>query len=1192
MKMFLKRLDVVGFKSFAERVSIDFVPGVTAVVGPNGSGKSNITDSIRWVLGEQSAKSLRGAKMEDIIFSGSDSRKALNMAEVTLTLDNDDHFLPLDYHEVSVTRRVYRSGDSEFFINKQACRLKDIVDLFLDSGLGREAFSIISQGKVEEILSSKAEERRTIFEEAAGVLKYKSRKKKAEYKLAETQENLNRVTDILNELENQIEPLKMQASIAKDYLDKKNELEKSEVALIVYEIEELYQKWEQLKKELQKHQDLEIEMSTNLQKQELQIEEWKQKIQHLDESINELQQVLLVTSEELEKLEGKKEVLKERKKNATKNKSQLEDNQIELEKQLSGLKEKEDQARQILSDYMQEVSSDEQKLVEKQKQFAEIDGDIDEKIERIKSEYIELLNQQAASKNELSYLTEQLNQQKLKQSRLEHDNAKFLQDRLVILDKKLELEKKLAEIQETIQGQIKTFREEQIKLEQAKGKYQKSETMLYKSYQFLQQTKSRKEMLEEMQEDYAGYFQGVKEILKAKNDKLQGIEGAIAELIQVPKEYELAIEIALGGATQHIVVENEENARAAIQYLKKQSFGRATFLPLTVMKERNIADYQIKLIGEHPSYIGIAADLIDYLPKFDAVIKNVLGTVIVTKDLKGANELAKILQFKYRLVTLDGDVVNPGGSMTGGAVKQKSNSLLSRARELETITIKLGEMEEKTAQAEKQVKILKQEIQEMEMNISVLRENGEKLRYNEQLVLSEIRQIELEEKNLNERLSIYDQEMELYREDQLKMTARITELNKIIPEINAQITQFDEDIKRMSEQKNDQKNTLELLQTEITDLKVVLASKKQLLSNQQEKLTQINLDYEEKFNQLQEIVADLALLNEEMNSNHFGEAELDEASKEKLQNKQDIIKLISRQREQRLEIQTKLEDKEREDKELRRQHKQLNDALKDEEVKINRLDVDLENRLSHLSEEYFLTFEAAKEKYPLLHEVNEVRKQVKLIKLAIEELGTVNLGAIDEFERISGRFNFLNEQKADLLEAKNTLYKVIDEMDEEMKKRFISTFNSVNEHFETVFKSLFGGGRADLQLTDPNDLLHTGVEIVAQPPGKKLQNLGLLSGGERALTAIALLFSILQVRPVPFCVLDEVEAALDEANVNRFAQFLKKFSDHTQFIVITHRKGTMEEADVLYGVTMQELGVSKLVSVRLEESKELVANKI
>lgn len=1181
-------MDVVGFKSFAERIGVDFVPGVTAVVGPNGSGKSNITDAIRWVLGEQSAKSLRGAKMEDIIFAGSDSRKPLNFAEVTLTLENEDQFLPIDYQEVSVTRRVYRSGDSEFFINKQSCRLKDIVDLFMDSGLGREAFSIISQGRVEEILNSKAEERRTIFEEAAGVLKYKTRKKKAEGKLSETQENLNRVNDIIHELEGQVEPLKIQASIAKDYLQQKEELEKIEVALTVYEIEDLHGKWEQLSAQLENHKQVEMQLSSTLQTKEAKVVEMREQIAALDESINDLQTVLLHASEELEKLEGRKEVLKERKKNAKQNKEQLEKNIQTLSLKIDELEREKAEQEAVAATLENEAAEIEETLVEKQKQLKLFSENIEETIESLKSDYIEILNQQATYKNELQNVEAQLGQQDHRSKRLEEDNEKYLEERRLIENKRAGILAKLTEVQKELEQQVHIFRNEQNKLENLRNQYDKQEKTLYQAYQYLQKAKSRKDMLEEMEDDYSGFFQGVKEVLKARDSKLSGIEGAIAELIQVPKEYEVAIETALGGAMQHVVVAGEESGRHAIQYLKKNSFGRATFLPLNVIKGKSLSAQQQQSISGHPAYVGIAAELIRHDEKYGQVISSLLGNVVITKDLKGANEMARILQYRCRFVTLDGDVVNAGGAMTGGALKQKSSSLLSRKGELEELIAKLGEMEQQTAVKEEQVKQVKSNIQAQEAHLEELRRNGEELRLLEQSIKGELREVELEEKNMNEKLALYDMNISQYGEEKEKLSARKVELTNLLAVSEKEKAKLDKEITLLTEQKNSQISSKEALVEEISELKVKLAAKNEQSRNAREKLTKTTFELEENKEAFATISEDLQLLSTEMTDSTSGEEHLEEAANRKAQDKNETMKLISARREERLQLHNQVEDAELEVKELKRQHKGLIGVLKDEEVKLTRLDVELENRLARLREEYLLSYEGAKEEYLLTIPVDEARKKVKLIKLAIEELGTVNLGAIEEYERVSERYEFLLEQKNDLQEAKDTLFQVIGEMDEEMKKRFEQTFYGIRSHFEYVFQALFGGGRADLRLTDPDDLLNTGVEIVAQPPGKKLQNLGLLSGGERALTAIALLFSILKVRPVPFCILDEVEAALDEANVHRFSQYLKRYSHETQFIVITHRKGTMEGADVLYGVTMQESGVSKLVSVRLEEMNELV----
>ncbi len=1185
--MFLKRLDVVGFKSFAEKISIDFVPGVTAVVGPNGSGKSNVTDAVRWVLGEQSAKSLRGAKMEDIIFSGSDTRKALNFAEVSLTLDNETNSLPIDFHEVSVTRRVYRSGESEFFINNQGCRLKDIIDLFMDSGLGREAFSIISQGKVEEILSSKAEERRVIFEEAAGVLKYKTRKRKAESKLTETQDNLNRVHDILHELEGQVEPLKIQSSLAKEFLAKKDELEQIEVALTVYEIEELYEKWEKLSQELEKHNEMEQQMAGQLQDREAHLKKLRDSLATLETSINGLQEILLNASEELEKLEGRKEVLKERKKNAAQNKSQLEKAIVEGEAAVERLSLQKERETEILHALNLEVKGISETLHEKQKSLGLFNSDIEAVIEAKKSDYIEWLNKQASAKNEKQYLLQQLAQQEHKNAKLDMENEKFLTERMDITAKKMEYSQLMDNMTKQLEEHVTYFRNQQNKLNAAKDTYQKQETTLYKAYQFLQQAKSRKELLEEMEDDYAGFFQGVKEVLKAK-ETLRGIEGAVAELIKVPKEYETAIETALGGAMQHVVVEREEHAREAISFLKKNRYGRATFLPLSVIKAREISANQLSMLKSHSAFVGTGSSLIQYDDRHAAIAENLLGTVIITTDLKGANDLAKMMQHRFRFVTLEGDIVNPGGSMTGGALKQKTTSLLSRKTELEELQQKLAAMEVKTNQLEKQVKQLKVDVDVQEQTLEQTRKTGERLRLQEQTLKGELREVELQERNVNERLHLYDLDKNSYLEEQQQKTARLEELEELLESCKSEIDGLDRLISEMTEQKQSQQSSKESLAEETNELRVMLASKRGQLQNQKEKMERIESDLSKESSRLAENKDDLGLLTNEMTDSSSGEESLEDMAQQKLLDKNRAIEGITIKKQEKNELLMEVETLELSLKEENRLYRGIVEVMKDEEVKLTRLDVELENRLDHLREEYTLSFEGAKEQYPLMMPADEAQKRVKLIKLAIEELGTVNLGAIDEYARVAERYEFLLSQKEDLQQAKDTLFQVIDEMDDEMKRRFADTFYSIRKEFEQVFKALFGGGRAELKLTNPDDLLNTGVDIIAQPPGKKLQNLSLLSGGERALTAIALLFSILKVRPVPFCILDEVEAALDEANVVRFSQFLRKFSRETQFIVITHRKGTMEEADVLYGITMQESGVSKLVSVRMEESENFM----
>lgn len=1181
--LFLKRLEAIGFKSFADRISIDFVPGMTAIVGPNGSGKSNITDAIRWVLGEQSVKSLRGAKMEDVIFSGSESRKPLNVAEVTLTLDNSDQFLPLEYEEVSVTRRVYRSGDSEFFINKQPCRLKDIVDLFMDSGVGREAFSIISQGKVEEILSSKAEDRRMIFEDAAGVLKYKMRKKKAEHKLSETEDHLQRVQDILHELNQQLEPLKQQASIAKEYMEKKEQLQTYEVGLIVHEIEQLHEKWEALKAQLALHQQNEMDLATTLQKEEAHIAKLRHELTALDESIDGLQQVLLLVSEELEKMEGKKQLLKERKNNAHKQQQQMEQTMAQLAERERSLEAMIAEKKKLLQQLQTDVQALQAELKEKNSVLSAYGPKAEAEIERLKSEYIDLVHEQATLKNERMHIETQLQKNEEKQRQLIAANDEHIRAYEHIVEQWEQKQQLVRELQQRMTNQEKTIQTEEQQLTVRKEQYRKKEATLYEAYQYVQKIKSKKEMLEAMQQEYAGFFQGVKEVLKAK-DRLSGIHGAVVELMTVPSELETAIEVALGGAAQHIVVENEQSAREAIQFLKRNAYGRATFLPLNVIQRKTLPSSVRADIAKHPAYVGVASELISYEATYEQVMTNILGTVIITRDLKGANELARQLQYRYRLVTLEGDVVNPGGAMTGGTVNKQTSSLLSRARELEEVTASWRDAERKTLELEQLVQREKEAIAQAEQQRTALYAELEANRIALQEEKSAWMELDLRKKHMDERLAVYRYERQTLEEEKQELTARLHHVEQLLEALQQKIADIDEQVKQWTEKKQLEQQSKEQMQEQLTAVKVALAEKQEHVRNEEQHVRRLIEEWEETKRTRAQMEHECNQLLYHMNEQAEDEQQLERICEEKMKQKEETIQLIASRREQRLDYQTKLEQLEKEMKELKRQHKQLTDTLKDEEVKLARFDMELDHLLNRLREEYKLSFEAAKEAFPLTISAQEARKKVKLIQLAIDELGTVNLGAIEEYERVSERHRFLTEQKEDLQRAKDTLYQVIDEMDDEMKRRFATTFEQIRAQFARVFVELFGGGKADLQLTDPNDLLHTGVDIVAQPPGKKLQHLSLLSGGERALTAIALLFAILNVRPVPFCVLDEVEAALDEANVQRYAKYLKKFSDDTQFIVITHRKGTMEEADVLYGVTMQQSGVSKLVSVRLEEA--------
>ncbi len=1185
--MFLKRIEVKGFKSFGEPIQVDFDQGVTAVVGPNGSGKSNISDGIRWVLGEQSARSLRGAKMEDVIFAGSDTRKAVNVAEVSLVLDNEDEHLAIDYSEVRVTRRLYRSGDSEYLLNGTTCRLKDVTDLFLDSGLGREAYSIIGQGKIEEILSSKAEQRRLIFEEAAGVLKYKTRKQTAEKRLNQTEENLHRVNDILNELEDQVEPLREQAAIAKEFIRLKEEQENLDIAVTTEEISQLHTEWESQSEELKKLKAMIGEQRKQLAVNEDELESIREKQRLSREKSSSIQQRYLQVSEELEKNEGRKGILEEKQRSKQKDEEQSKQLLIQKEAEQEELAKKKDDLEktyQSLKAKSKDIDSAYQKVEQSLSQSKET---IAADIEDAKGDYIEWLNEQASLRNERRYLNEQVEQKQRFSDKSESELATVRQ-LLESGEQRLELDKtELESTKQQLDEHKHALRTLLQSEEEAKEALFKKETKLYEAYKLLQKIDGRREALQEMEDDFSGFFHGVKEVLKQR-ERLTGVVGAVAELIHVPQKVEKAIDIALGGQAQHVIVETEQAARAAIGYLKEQRAGRATFLPVSTIKPRTIPEAVATGLKGQPGFVRLASEAVEVEDSYRPIIESLLGTTIIVEELTSANRIAKQFNHRYRIVTLDGDIVNPGGSMTGGSVKQNQSSLLSRKREKEELDGKKKQLDHAIESLEKQVTNLKEARIEKQQNIQELQKKEQTLT---------IEYDRVRERYQNKELEMTQSKREYERLERLKASEkqegdatknRLKEIEAGEQRAAAEASKLEKRIEELQLQLDHEQLAKEKGQAELTELKVARAEIRQQLTYHQTQLA-------ETVKQFDEVKRVLAIETENYQLLHS-------TAGEQTITRESLTTLIADANAEKEALSKQLQSLQEEERFYNEQYERLgleNKRNQDEletvlsksqalEVRVNRLDVDLDYRLNRLREEYELSYEGAKQQYSLREPLDDSRKQLALLRRSIEELGVINLGAIDEYDRINGRYQFLTAQKTDLLDARQSLDQAIDEMDEEMSKRFMTTFVSIRTHFQEVFVKLFGGGDADLILTDPNAPLTTGIDIVARPPGKKKQQLGLLSGGERALTAIALLFAILQVRPVPFCVLDEVEAALDEANVSRFAQYLREFSTRTQFIVVTHRKGTMEGADVLYGVTMEESGVSRIVSVRLEESKQLL----
>ncbi|KOY82650.1 chromosome segregation protein SMC [Lysinibacillus macroides] len=1189
--MFLKRLEVIGFKSFAERIGIDFVPGVTAVVGPNGSGKSNVTDAIRWVLGEQSAKSLRGAKMEDVIFAGSDSRKPLNFAEVTLVLDNTDEQLAFSYTEVSVTRRVYRSGDSEYLLNNQQCRLKDITDLFMDSGLGKEAFSIISQGRVDEILNSRPDDRRAIFEEAAGVLKYKIRKKKAEHKLVETDENLYRVLDILHELDNRLEPLEMQASNARDYVQMSTELKDFDIAILVHDFNNCAQSLHALKAEFTELSATEQKQAQNIAAIDKQTTNIRKLLTEFDTFLDTAQAELVAATMEVERWDGRKALMAEKRQNASNQLQQLQGALQEAKAEVETLLVQEQDKKEQFSEKQQAVLTLKHSMKQLEQSLNRSVTEIEQEIEESKNRYIDSLNEEATIKNELKNIDQQLTQHKAMAARMSDQTNEIGQELMQIVAEKDKLVAAYTTTVNNLQEKLKQQDVLQQQLKNSNASFTDKQEMLYKAYQHQQQLKARKDTLAELEADFSGFFQGVKEVLLARDKgALQGIEGAVAELIQVEGKFSQAIETALGAASQHIVTTNERHAQQAIHWLKQKRAGRATFLPKTVMKSRKLNIATIQLATEHPAFIQMADALVTFNEANRTIVENLLGNVIVAANLEGASQIARLCGFRYRVVTLDGDIVNAGGSLTGGASKQQS-SLFSRKAELEDLIVKLESLHASIYSAEQAVAVEKAKLATLREQVEQRKLEGEQLRKDEMQQAGRIRELEAIEKSLSARVSFASTETQDVKTREEALLTQKQMATERLHALAAELIDINHTVEQLTKVKLQGETEKDVLREQLAEKRSQLAVMQEQMSQVQIATAEIALQLNKAQQKVENISQEIAWLQSDASTNHLSDEEIDEQVVQWKATRDTLQATISQKKEDKTKQQQELATLEEQLKEVQRIHKGYLEAIRANELKRHRLEFEMDNFQQQLEENYQLTIEEAKAEALIVEDEEHVRRRVKLLKKSIEELGPVNISAIEEYERVLERHTFLTEQREDLLAAQETLHEAIKEMDEEMTLRFSETFYAIREQFKHVFRELFGGGQADLVLIDPQNLLETGIEIVAQPPGKKLQNLSLLSGGERALTAIALLFSILNIRPVPFCILDEVEAALDEANVVRYSQYLKKFSRDTQFIVITHRKGTMEGADVLYGITMQESGVSKLVSVKLEDEPVLAEQR-
>lgn len=1181
----LKKIILKGFKSFPEKTVLEFDEGVTAIVGPNGSGKSNIIEAIRWVMGEQSAKTLRGDRMNDVIFSGTNERKPLNIAEVELILDNSDAYLDIDYEEVSVLRRISRTGDSTYMINQQECRLRDIIDLFMDSGLGKESFSIISQGKVEAIFNSKPEERRGIFEEAAGVYKYKVRKRDAERRLDQTQENLDRVQDILYELESQLEPLKKQSDIAESYLYQKDKLTDLDIGVTVWEIENL-------KNKINKDSNKKKRITADLEEVEQLVSKLEEKRERQSELLTQIEYKRERINEELvnnvrekerteaglnlfdEKARHRQVFINEKEQTISELNSRRETLDVQLKETTETFKAKET-ALKLLN----------QKIEELQEKRNYLEGDKETQMEELRNQYIELLQKQTSLRNDKNYLAQELSRSEKAEEKTTGLVSNLEQS---VTEKTEALEKKNAEydqLSEELLALLNEHKKHAQKLNQNKENLQLRNDRVSQTVSELERAKAKQSSLQEMQENYAGYYAGVRSVMKQK-DSLSGVVGTVAELIKIPADYVQAIDTVLGSSGQFIVVEDEKSGRDAINYLKKTKSGRATFLPLTTIKPRYISDNIKNQISGVPGFLGIASELVEYESSVQQIIENLLGQTIIADTLESANEIARLIKFRNRVVSLEGDVINAGGSMTGGGGRQNNTSpIFSQKIELDQLVKFVAENEKVVEQLISNRNELEAENVTLEEKVQEIRVSGEEKRLEEQRLKSEranlseqVGQLERELKatsfEMNETIHLHENFVQRLKEteESLKsITKEVKECNDRMELLASEQENIDEEKEKIStevsqviDERNDVREDLATVRTNRQHLK-------EQLERADEQIAQLQLDIQS-----------------------FDE-NIEVGSKEELQELlENYEQKETELKGEQAEIRQRLEDENQRNRkltdELNRQsgrNKYLSEEKAKLDIRLSRNDVRMDYYLEYLVEEYKIGYEEARLLDDLEMEIDDAKKQVKLLKKGIEELGPVNLNSISEYKTIDERYRFLTTQQNDLIEAKANLFNTMDEMDAIVEKQFKETFDRIQKEFSLVFPKMFGGGYAELVLSEPDNLLETGIEIIAQPPGKRLTRLSLLSGGERALTAISLLFAIIQVNPIPFCILDEAEAALDDANVIRFGQYLEKFDLETQFIVITHRKGTMEHSNQLYGVTMQEKGISKIVSVSLSEAQEM-----
>ena len=1187
--MHLKKLEIQGFKSFPEYTLIEFDKGMTAIVGPNGSGKSNVTDAIRWVLGEQSVKTLRGSKMEDVIFNGTQSRRAMNFAEVSMTLDNSDGILPVEYYEVQVTRRLYRSGESEYQINHVNCRMKDIQQLFMDTGLGKDGYSIIGQGRVDDILSTKSEDRRKVLEEASGIVKFKSRKEESERKLASAEQNLVRINDILDELSNQIGPLSEQAEKAKRYHTLYEEWKKDDIAVILHMID---------------RNKVFLDASADERK-------------NLSDAIKAQEDLVLKIRSENRELTERSASLEEELESTRQERSDLTEQIHEINNQMVRLKERHDQlllriksAEGSDEERLAEITRLEQEIEKNQEQiqkWAQEKENLGNELSAIETSYKALLDKMADSqakqselRKKIDRLTEEIFEARETVSSLSGDmmvkeaRIKSLsEDRMLMIQERDEAKKKRDQADVDLKAGLtraaemaSQLSEKQQEVAEERRKAKEFDADLEGKNRLLSNVDFSIKTLENLEKSREGYQESVRRLLSS-TDKIPSLSnkviGVLGELVKVDKEYETAIEIALGNAMHNVVTQNDRDASMLIDHLKENHLGRVTFLPIDSIRPRLLEDNLLRDAKRSRGYIGLASELVETKPELRDIIENLLGRIVVVDTLDNGIAMAKAARYVYRVVSLSGDVVNPGGSLTGGSLNKKSTNLLGRARELDDFRKKRGMLVREIA---------KMEAQRQDFDLKIKDLAREEMAMEEQLQNASLERIRIESafsvadedyKKTLERITSVETELEKISAAKLTSSSDLEEAKLVITEREDEIAELKEKMSASSEKNEQEQSDLEKMRGQISDLRVRVESVNGTLSATQERIRMFenekkkNLDDQERLKQeCQQARVDA----EEIKKQFEEQANFKEGLKAEEEKFDQKIRGILQEKE---ELEGKLTGFIDHVTAATQKLSQLQSEQTRLESKLERYELEVDDCKNRLWENHELTYDNASEFRMEIENINSMTRRVNELRSQIKEIGAVNVNAVEEYQKINERYEFMCAQRDDIEKAKADLSKVIEDLIAEMKQQFLNHFSQINENFKTVFADLFNGGTAEILLENEEDVLNCGIDIKAQPPGKKLQSLSLLSGGERCLTAIALLFAILQLRPSPFCVLDEVEAALDDANVNRFTDFVRRYCVRSQFILVTHRKGTMEACDRMYGVTMQERGISKILSMRLSD---------